>query len=240
MGLVDGSIDLTCPDLVGASIVSRDFVGAPDHSPDSIGHGTSMAKLLVGQGHQYLRGVAPGAMLFAARSVGPGDLATPASVAAAIDWLLSENIRTIALPLGSETAAPIVDAAIVRGIAADTRFFAASGCGPGAILYPARHPSVIAVGPADNEGRPLHDARLEPRLDLLAPGWQIAGVTADGRACNGSSIACVLAAGVAALGANASYCPDRDKITVGSAYTSRSRGPRNSPWENRPSLDRLP
>lgn len=206
IGLVDGSIDLTCPDLIGADIVSRDFVGAPDLSPDSIGHGTSMAKLLVGQGRQYVRGLAPQAQLFAARAVGPGDLATPARVAAAIDWLLSENIGIIALPLGSETAAPIVDAAIGQGIAAGTRFLAASGCGPGATLYPARHPSVIAVGPADNEGHPLQEARKDPRPDLLAPGWQIAGVTADGRACNGSSIACVLAAGVAALGA---HCVDR-------------------------------
>ncbi len=198
IGLIDGTVDMMSPDLEGADILTCDFVGSPDMSPDTVFHGTSMATLLVGQGRQYMRGVVPRAQLLAARAVGPGDVATPARVAAAIDWLVSEGIRIVALPLGSETEAPAVDAAIARGVAVGVCFFAASGSGAGAVLYPARHPAVIAVGAADDQGHPIADARHKPPSDLLAPGWKIPGLSANGATCNGSSIACVLAAGVAA------------------------------------------
>lgn len=201
IGLVDSAIDRRSPDLVGANMVTRDFVGCADACTDTAIHGTNMATLLVGQGHKYMQGVAPRARLLAARVVGPADMATPARIAAAIDWLVLEGVRVVALPLGSETDSTIVASAIVRGSQAGARFFAASGNGSGAVLFPARHPCVIAVGPADDRGVLLSQARRDPQLDLLAPGWQIPGLlTTNGHgSCSGSSIACVMAAGMAAL-----------------------------------------
>lgn len=201
IGLVDGSIDRRAPDLVGANIVTRDFVGCADACAETAIHGTNMATLLVGQGHRYMRGVAPRARLLAARVVGPTDMATPERIAAAIDWLVLEGVRWVALPLGSETDSALVASALVRGSQAGARFFAASGNGSGAVLFPARHPCVMAVGPADDRGVLLPQARRDPHLELLAPGWQIPGLlTTNGRgACSGSSIACVMATGVAAL-----------------------------------------
>lgn len=201
IGLVDGSIDRRSPDLVGADIVTRDFVGCADVCVDTAIHGTNMATLLVGQGHQYLQGVVPRSRLLAARVVGPTDMATPARIAAGIDWLVVEGVRLVALPLGSEIDSTIVASAIVRGHKAGVRFFAASGNGSGTVLFPARHPCVMAVGPADDRGRLLPQARRDPHLDLLAPGWQIPGLlTTNGRGSgSGSSIACVMATGMAAL-----------------------------------------
>lgn len=201
IGLVDGSIDRQSPDLVGADIVTRDFVGCADACTDTAIHGTNMATLLVGQGHHHMQGVAPRARLLAARVIGPTDMATPERIAAGIDWLVLEGVRLVALPLGSEVDSTIVASALVRGRKAGVRFFAASGNGSGAVLFPARHPCVIAVGPADDRGLLLPQARRDPHLDLLAPGWQIPGLlTTNGRGSgSGSSIACVMATGMAAL-----------------------------------------
>jgi hypothetical protein len=201
IGLVDGSVDRRSPDLVGADIVTRDFVGRADECADTAIHGTNMATLLVGQGNEYMQGVVPRARLLAARVVGPTDMATPDRIAAGIDWLVLEGVRVVALPLGSEIDSTIVASALVRGSNAGVRFFAASGNGSGAVLFPARHPCVIAVGPADERGTLLPQARRDPHLDLLAPGWQIPGLlTTNGRGSgSGSSIACVMATGMAAL-----------------------------------------
>jgi len=201
VGLVDGAVDTDAPDLVGANIVVRDFVAVPDQSCDTIMHGTCMATLIVGQGRNRMRGVVPRARLYAARAVGPDDRAEPRRVAAAIDWLVGEGAAVIALPLGAERDDCQVGAAIAAGISRGVRFFAACGSGSGRVLFPARHPGVVSVGPADHEGRLLRDARRNGGIDLLAPGWRVPGLSPniDAR-LNGSSIACALAAGHASRG----------------------------------------
>jgi Subtilase family len=216
IGLIDCAIDQSCPDLVEADMVLRDFVGVADVSPANAAHGTAMARFMVGQGRHRLRGVIPRARLFAARVVGPGDTARTAAVAAAIDWLRCEGVTVIAMPIGSGRAALVIDAAIAAGGAAGMCFYAAGGSGTGDILYPARHPQVIAVGPCDHAGQLSPDARRLPQLDLLAPGFDIAATHGERRA-NGSSIATVLAAGAAMLGVQFTQSQRR----------SHEKGPRN-------------
>lgn len=205
IGLIDSIIDLTCPDLAHADIVTQDFVGAPDHSSNNMAHGNCMAKLLVGQGRRTVRGMMPRARLVAARVVGPGDIATADRVEAAISWLMAMHVKVVAMPIGSDHEAGPVNAAIASGIASGVRYFAASGSGAGIILFPARHPSVVAVGPGDAFGRLSGDARRAPKLDLLAPGFGIDGASTGGSGANGSSIAATLAAGAAALGAEFAF-----------------------------------
>lgn len=203
IGLIDCAINLGCPDLIGADIVVRDFVGTPDKTPANSAHGTGMAKLLVGQGREHLRGVVPGARLYAARVVGPADTATAIAVAAAINWMMTTPVRVVAMPIGSEYDADVIRAAIGRGVARGVEYFAACGSGAGAMLFPARYPAVIAVGPCDLDGRLAADARRMPQLDLLAPGVDIPGISGTGKTVKGSSIATVFAAGAAALAAQA-------------------------------------
>jgi minor extracellular protease Epr len=197
IGLLDGTVNGNTPDLVGANIATKDFVGCPDFLPETAGHGTSMALLIVGQGNDKFRGLLPSAHLLTARVIGPGDLADQSRVAAAITWLVGMGATVIALPLGSEQEDADIASAIDHGIARGVRFFAACGRGDGRILFPARHDGVVAVGPADGEGRLLPDARSKPKIDLLAPGWKIAGLSI--MPISGSSVACVLAAGMAAI-----------------------------------------
>lgn len=199
IGLIDGSIDVQSPDLCQARIELRDFVGTPDISPSTINHGTNMAMLLVGQGKRHICGMVPEAQLLAARAIGPADSAMAENIGAAIDWLVEREVRIIAMPVGSESGSEIVCAAIRRAVGNGARIFAASGCGPGMVLFPARHTLVLAVGPAGRDGRPLPETRWKPKLDLLAPGHNIPQLSVDRtlRSISGSSIACVLAAAAA-------------------------------------------
>jgi hypothetical protein len=85
-------------------------------------------------------------------------------------------------------------------------YFAAAGNDfPRPILFPARHSATIAVGAASDDGVLLPQCCREPQLDLVAPGHQLAGLAHENRIeqRSGSSFACVIAAGVAALALSA-------------------------------------
>jgi hypothetical protein len=78
-------------------------------------------------------------------------------------------------------------------------------------MFPARHPSAIAVGAANAAGDLLPECSRWPRLDLIAPGCRIPAPIRGRiiRKRSGSSVACVIAAGVAMLALSAGAIPDR-------------------------------
>jgi subtilisin len=113
-----------------------------------------------------------------------------------------EKADIVAIPLGNNKRYKKIERLIEKGYRKGTLFMAAAGnWHPMPVSFPARYPSVIAVGAADNFGKILPDCSRWPRLDLLAPGWRIfAPIDAKSvRSVNGSSIACIIAAGAAAL-----------------------------------------
>lgn len=209
IGLLDTAYDRGCPDLLGAAVIARDFLQQPwdapkttddnptgpsSNEPSPSSHGTCSLLLLVGQGRERVRGAAPAATVLFARVIESDAGASPETIAAAIDWLVAEDASVIALPLGAEDASPAVARALERGVASGSVFFAACGSGVGRILFPARHPNVVSVAPSGPNGRVMESVRVLPGVDCVAPGGPLPGL---GR---GASIACVIAAGVAALG----------------------------------------
>jgi subtilisin family serine protease len=201
-GLLDTRIDQTSPDLAGADLTIRNFTSGRKLAEQRRDHGTHSAAMLVGQGKARVRGLAPRARLLVAEVVESDGVATPEAVAAALDWLMEAGARIVALPLGGTDDRADIDESIARGHAGGAVYFAAAGnCHPDPVTFPARHPFAIAVGATDRRGALLAECCRRPRLDLTAPGFEIASAVRGRmiRRRSGSSVACVLAAGVAAL-----------------------------------------
>ena len=212
VGLLDASFDAQIPDLEGADLMTRDFICSEKRNPEMIEHGTHSVATLIGQGHHQIRGIIPQARLLVAKVVGPGGTANPRAVIEAIDWLISSGARIIVLPLGESIERKEIAQQLGQGSECGVIFFAAAGNGyPEPLVFPARHPLAIAVGAADLRGNLLPECSRVPRLDLVAPGWNIAAPVRGRviRRRRGTSVACVVAAAVATLAVSAGIVPLR-------------------------------
>jgi subtilisin family serine protease len=205
IGLIDSAVNTQTPDLDTANFSMRSF---NEYEPqnaqvtENAEHGTHSASVLIGQGKRYIRGIAPKAHLLIASVVGPNWIAEPEAIEKALQWLISENANIVVIPLGTDISYPKIERLIEKGYEKGTLIMAAAGnWHPMPLSFPACHPLTIAVGAADYFGKILPDCSRWPRLDLLAPGWRIfAPVNAKSVRCmNGTSVACVIAAGAAAL-----------------------------------------
>jgi subtilisin family serine protease len=202
IGILDTGCDSQLPDLVGADLVIRDFTGGREFGVETREHGTHSVTLLLGQGRDQIRGLVPYASVLLSTVVGTDGLAKPLEVVHAIDWLITSGAQVVVLPLGDTAEHSEISRLIERGIDRHVLFFAAAGNNhPDPLMFPARHPYTIAVGAAGPRGTLLPECCRIPRLDLVAPGWKIAAPVRPGiiRRRSGSSVACVVAAGVAAL-----------------------------------------
>lgn len=206
IGLLDTTFDRTIADLCGAHIVAQSFLDASSQNGDCGEHGTFSVALLVGQGQRHIQGIAPASRLLVAEVMEPNRPASAQAVAAGIDWVVALGAQLVVLPIGQE----VEDAVIARKVECHARsgvaFFAAAGNGyPEPVLFPAHHPSAIAVGAVDWCANMLPSCSRRPRLDLLAPGRHIAAPVGAKRVRRGSgtSVACVVAAGVTALAISA-------------------------------------
>jgi len=210
VGLLDSSFDAQIPDLEGADLVTRDFICSEKRNPGMIEHGTHSVATLIAQGHHQIRGIVPQARLLLAKVVGPDGIANPRAVVQAIDWLISLGTQIIVLPLGESIEREEIAQQLEHGSERGVIFFAAAGNGyPEPLLFPARHPLAIAVGAADLQGNLLPECSRLPRLDLVAPGWNIAAPIRGRviRRRRGTSVACVVAAAVATLAFSAGVIP---------------------------------
>jgi subtilisin family serine protease len=176
-GLLDTSFERGLPDFAGADLSARDFTdGAATAERE---HGTYSVAMLVAQGRDRFRGLAPRARLLVAEVVGARGVAPPGKVAEALDWLVASGARIIALPLGQDEEAPVIARAVERAAAAGAWLFVAAGHdGLARALFPARHPAVLAIA---------GDGRAVPGL--------VGGGRVEAR--GGSSVACVVAAALA-------------------------------------------
>ncbi len=206
IGLLDTAVDRTIADLLGAHILVRSFLNVTTHDGGCGEHGTFSAALLAGQGRRHIQGIAPAARLLVAEVMQPSGPASPQAVAAGIDWVVASGAKLVALPIGQEAEDQVIAQKIEHYARAGVVFFAAAGNGyPEPTVFPARHPGAVAVGAVDWCATVLPSCSRRPRLDLLAPGWHIAApVGARGvQRGSGTSIACVVAAGVTALAISA-------------------------------------
>lgn len=221
--VIDSGIDYTHPSLGGCTtqqflagqcskvVGGYDFcpywdgrycVGTDPDPMDIAGHGTHVAGI-VASSHNRYRGVAPGANLVAANALGSGTFGTLSSLAAAIDWCVTNaqkyNIKIITMSLIMDTIGynelrcpNYINPAIKRATDAGIFVDAASGnyarlhgveypaCAPGVTSVGAVYDADVGkqIGPGCTDQTTQADkiscfASRGSNLDLLAPGSMI-------------------------------------------------------------------
>ncbi|HEX6703280.1 MAG TPA: S8 family serine peptidase [Albitalea sp.] len=167
LGLVDGGIETDHPLLRGAAVRAWGCGGRKIASA----HGTAVASLMVGRSDRF-RGAAPSATLYAADVYCDDPIGgSIEAVAAALAWLLGEQVPVINISLvgpANRTLEQVVRRVTSRGV---LLVAAVGNDGPAAApLYPAAYPEVVAVTGVDARGVVLPEAGRGPHVAFAAPG----------------------------------------------------------------------
>ena len=143
---------------------------------DATGHGTALAEIIRASGKDIEWAVA--------RVFDTRPRSTPASIAAAVRWALSERAQLIHLSLGLEQDRRVLADAIMAAISASV-IVVASSPAQGSPTYPASYPGVIRATGDARCGSDTISALYTPQADYGAcPQYQ----SPAGRILRGASI----------------------------------------------------
>ncbi|HEV3288507.1 MAG TPA: S8 family serine peptidase, partial [Streptosporangiaceae bacterium] len=229
VALIDSGVNGDVSDLTGSVVAGRDFSGVdtPPANPNWGVHGTWMASLIAGHGHppggtSGIMGVAPAAKVLSIRAVtDQGDpeyhryqheseSRVQGHLAAAIQYAAKKGVSVISMSLGYQGASRPVRAAIAAALAEGIVVVASSGNSGGVssgqhgnapYSFPADYPGVLGVGAVAQDGQPAGFSSDNLSVQVAAPGVRVPAEGRDGQywLVSGTSPACALTAGVAAL-----------------------------------------
>jgi type VII secretion-associated serine protease mycosin len=223
---VDGSVsDLVGSVIQGPNFSGVD---TPPSSSGWGVHGTWMASLIAGHGHGFddgdgIIGVAPQSRVLSIRVI--TDKADPnyaefehetasqsqGELADAIRYAVSHGAGVISMSLGYSLQSRQVRAAlqdafdhnvvVVASAGNSGGLASASTDGQAPYSFPADYPGVLAVGAVNEDGQPASFSSQNLSVQVAAPGSQVPAQGRDGQywLVSGTSPACALTAGVAAL-----------------------------------------
>jgi subtilisin family serine protease len=179
VGLVDSGVDIATAANLFASrafrLAADRRVVVAEPEPDRLGHGTALAGILA-------RGV-PGLRLLSAQVFLDTLSCSARQVAAALDWLVSQEARLVNMSFGLRQDRDVLRLACARAQAAGVILVAASPA-RGAPVFPASYPGVI---------RATGDARCAvDEISCLATAQADFGahVRVDGGSVAGASVGC--------------------------------------------------
>ncbi|HSP02073.1 MAG TPA: S8 family serine peptidase, partial [Acidimicrobiales bacterium] len=167
------------PDLAGTSFVPGwDFVEGDDTPQDENGHGTHVASTIAATTGNGIgvAGVAPGTTIMPLRVLDEDGRGEDWHVAAAVRWAVDNGADVANLSIGSTTASQVLLDAIDYAHRNGVTVVAASGNEAqltGKVLWPARVPSVVAVGAVLRDGVRASYSNFGPELDIVAPGGDL-------------------------------------------------------------------
>ena len=229
VALIDSGVNGQVTDLSGSVTTGRDFSGVntPPENANWGVHGTWMASLIAGHGHapggsSGIAGVAPAAKILSIRAVtdqgDPGyhryqhesESRVQGHLADAIRYATSKRVSVISMSLGYQGASLPVRSAIAAALAKGIVVVASSGNSGGAssgqhgnapYSFPADYPGVLGVGATSQSGVPAGFSSANLSVQVAAPGVRVPAQGRDGQywLVSGTSPACALTAGVAAL-----------------------------------------
>ncbi|HEX3749628.1 MAG TPA: S8 family serine peptidase [Streptosporangiaceae bacterium] len=216
---LSGSV-VTGPDLTGVSTSPSD--------PDWGQHGTWMASVIAGHGHgpddqDGIMGVAPRAKILSVRVIpdrnDPGystyekeaEARVQDSLAQGIRYAVNHGADVISMSIGYSAPSASVRSALQyayghgvavvasSGNSGDTSSASKNGYAP--LKFPADYPGVIGVAAVSSSGRVAGFSSDNLSVEVAAPGVNISAQGRDGQywLVTGTSPACALVAGVAAL-----------------------------------------
>ena len=140
VGLIDSGVAAGLARAVAASarfeLSVCGTVVAAAAGPDRLGHGTAVAGLILRS--------APSVRLLVAQVFDARAVAAPASVAAALDWLVAEGARLVNMSVGLTADRAVLRAACLRAVEAGVLAIAAvPAIGPE--VFPAAYPGIVPV-----------------------------------------------------------------------------------------------
>jgi subtilisin family serine protease len=256
VAVIDSGVNPDVSDLAGSVITGPDYtgVGTPESDSGWGVHGTWMASLISGHGHDGgssgILGVAPRSRVLSIRvitdSSDPGfsryehepQARIQRELARAIRYAVSHGAGVISMSLGYELPSLPVREALQDALNHNVVVFASSGNSgnaPGArrqgqapYSFPADYPGVLGVAAVGQDGAPAGFSSDNLSVQVAAPGVRVPAQGRDGQywLVSGTSPACALTAGVAALirSAYPSLPPDLVRDAIISTTTHRPAG----------------
>lgn len=182
IAIIDSGVDLSHPELASKLLSGYDFVNGDAVPQDDNGHGTHVAGIAAAASNNGLgmAGVSWGARILPVKVLNALNSGTYANVAAGIVWATDQGAQVINLSLGGSSASLTLENAINYAASRGVALVAAAGNTSGAVLYPARYPSVIAVANTNAANQRVPSSAFGPEIDLAAPGAGIYSLAIGG------------------------------------------------------------
>jgi subtilisin family serine protease len=253
VAVIDSGVNPDVSDLAGSVITGPDYTGVntPESNPNWGMHGTWMASLVAGHGHDGggsgIMGVAPKSRVLSIRVI--TDSSDPNysryqhepqtriqnELARAIRYAVSHGAQVISMSLGyglpSLPVRKALQDALNRGVVVvassgnSGNTATAHGSGHAPYSFPADYPGVLGVAAVGSNGRAANFSSDNISVQVAAPGVNVPAQGRDGQywLVSGTSPACALTAGVAALikSAYPSLPPDMVRQAITSSTSNR-------------------
>jgi type VII secretion-associated serine protease mycosin len=228
VAVIDSGVNPDVSDLAGSVVTGPDYTGVTtSRANDNWGvHGTWMASLIAGHGHDGglsgVIGVAPEARILSIRVIPDrGDphynryerepeTVIQQSLADGIRYAVTHGAQVISMSIGYSAPSATVRAALLQAYdhgavvvasAGNSGGPSPGGDGEAPESFPANYPSVISVGAVNSSGAVAGFSSDNLSVQVAAPGVDVPAQGRDGQYwwVSGTSPACALVAGVAAL-----------------------------------------
>jgi subtilisin family serine protease len=256
VAVIDSGVNPRVSDLVGSVITGPNYTGVntPESNPNWGVHGTWMASLIAGHGHDGggsgIIGVAPKSRILSIRVI--TDTKDPnyaryqrepqsriqQELANAIRYAVSHGAQVISMSLGYGLPSLPVRSALQYALNRDVVVVASSGNSGGTAAdrrkghapysFPADYPGVLGVAAIGENGQPAGFSSDNLSVQVAAPGISVPAQGRDGQywLVSGTSPACALTAGVVALirSAYPSLPPDMVREAITSSTSNRPAG----------------
>ena len=261
VAVIDSGVNPEVSDLAGSVITGPDLTGvhtAPGN-PNWGVHGTWMASLIAGHGHDGggsgIVGVAPAARVLSIRVVtdrhDPGysayehesDSRVQTALAQAITYAIKHHVSVISMSLGYGEPSAVVRMALQSALDHGIVVVASSGnsgnsapvrtTGQAPYSFPADYPGVLGVAAVSRSGSAAGFSSDNLSVQVAAPGVNVPAQGRDGQywLVSGTSPACALTAGVATL-IKARY-PGLAPALVVQAITSSTQNRPSGGYDNK-------
>lgn len=237
IAIIDTGVSQSHPDLQGRMVPGVNFTSsigdATDDSP-TLSHGTQCAGVAAANTNNGagMAGVNWGARIMPVKVAAANGWSTDVVVAQGLAWAADHGVHVASLSIGFPNPSGILQAAVSYAAGSGMLIFASTGFQPqNPILVPARLPEVIAVGATDPDDVLAWFTPTGPEIDLVAPGVNILTTTdtydlPDGYILQtGTSMACPMAAAVAALTWSANPTLTAGQVRAVLESTADDKGP---------------
>jgi type VII secretion-associated serine protease mycosin len=260
VAVIDSGVNPDVSDLTGSVISGPDYTGVRTRasSPDWGVHGTWMASLIAGHGHEGdngVIGVAPRSRVLSVRVIPDRDdphygryshepqNRIQASLAAGIDYAVAHGAQVISMSIGYGAPSGPVKQALQRAYDHGVVVVASAGNSGGAAdagrdgqapdSFPAEYPGVLGVSAVNSGGRVAGFSSDNLSVQVAAPGVSVPAQGRDGQYwwVSGTSPACALVAGVAAL-IKSAYPSLPTKLVITALTTTTTERPA-AVWDSR-------